>query len=257
MDLENPFTGSISYVVSMLDFSAIFIVMGIIWLRPPWHKNISGNNQSTNLKLVSLAVMLSLLLLYMLVLFTGATAFKSRWMMPILVLIPILVLARCPDICVEGRRLKGLLVSITLVAVLITLGIAGRYWAAPLTGAYTRPHFPGHAMALEVEKLVGTPARIIAENNRILAALKLHFPGTEVAYSESISGTTLSGPLLLVWDDEGGSKPPAAIDALIKDWRNKQFPYKEYLLHLPLRLGNKPIRKIYLREYQLHAPPVN
>jgi len=101
------------------------------------------------------------------------------------------------------------------VMLLIPVGLAGRVYLAPLTGRYTKPHFPAVELAVELRKAAGPVRLVVAQDTFIGGNLKPNLPGSLVAAPAvdfpllSIQGDDAT-PVLLVWNaDEYVTLPPS------------------------------------------------
>lgn len=202
---------------SYLEFGALFVLIFLLLFRP-WRRpatKLPGSVRPPGLRLLLrlFLVVLGLLLLFLLV--SGGTVFRSRWMLPMLSYLPIMLFALAPPgIWQPGavRRYQRLLL---LVMLLIPVGLASRVYLAPLTGRYTKPHFPAVELAAELTKAAGPVRLVVAQDTFIGGNLKPYLPGSLVAAPavdfplKALMGGA-DAPILLVWNaGEFHAVPPS------------------------------------------------
>jgi len=202
---------------SYLEFGALFVLIFLL-LFQPWHRpttKLPGGKRPPGLRLLLRLfwAVLGLLLLFLLV--SGGTVFRSRWMLPMLCYLPIMLFALASPGIWQPRTVQRYQWLLLLVMLLIPVGLAGRVYLAPLTGRYTKPHFPAVELAVELRKAAGPVRLVVAQDTFIGGNLKPNLPGSLVAAPAvdfpllSIQGDDAT-PVLLVWNaDEYVTLPPS------------------------------------------------
>ena len=159
-------------------------------------------------------VTLGILLLFLLV--SGGTAYRSRWLLPLMFYLPVLVFALAPEGLWLPGRLRHYQRLLPAMMLIVLLGLAARVYLLPLRGDYTKPHFPGQALARELIDAAGPHQLLIAKNSYIGGNLKLWLGGTSVSsppldFPLSELQRIHKAPLLLVWDAKESRDLPAKL----------------------------------------------
>ena len=171
--------GAVSFSLSGLEFIALFFPLAaLVWPRAFWPP---ANAQSSHSETAALTALLwrttwiGLALTATPILFSGATAFKSRWMHQALLLAPLLVLARAQVLDDGGRRLKiwgGVCVAL-IAAIMIARPVV---WSAkPASGeGKMREYQPFNSFAEGLRSADFQGGTIVARDY-ILAGNLAHF----------------------------------------------------------------------------------
>ena len=256
--LQRLLGGAKTLVIAYAEFAGLFLILWVALFLPWRVERKSGG--SARPPAVSLLIRLFWVVLGILVVFlfvSGGTVYRSRWLMPVLFYLPVLVFYLVPDpFWVPGRiaRYRRLLYGAMLV---IPLGLTARVYLLPLTGDYTKPHFPGQALAEALIAEAGRQDLVVAQNHYIGGNLQPHLEGAMVSappvdFPLAAMRPAADAPLLLIWDRGEYQDMPATL----KSYVNKrlggtiepigkpgeiQVPYRfsetEYY-----RLGWQPVR---------------
>jgi 4-amino-4-deoxy-L-arabinose transferase-like glycosyltransferase len=176
-------------LVALLDALALWVIVALAafgarwWRRPvpmpepatPWLRPVFMRYAALSL-------------IALLALAAGMDAFKSRWMLPLLIPVPLLAFALRPELEADprGHRMTGLTL---MVALLILMAAAAQPWFAYVDG---RPHPPNYpavqlAQALQSAGYDGR-SRIIAADHLLAGTLRTRFPAAPVAACPPTTG---------------------------------------------------------------------
>jgi len=209
--------GVFSLASAYLQFAALFILVFVLVFYP-WKllrqaETARRHPLALRFLLRLFWVTLAVLLLFLLV--SGGTAYRDRWLLPLMFYLPVLVFALAPEglwQSVRVRRYQRLLPAMMLI---VLLGLAARVYLLPLRGDYTKPHFPGQALARELIRAAGPHEMLIAETSYIGGNLKPWLDSTFV--SSPPLDFPLAGlrnedaPVLLLWDARKSDELPAEL----------------------------------------------
>jgi len=228
--------GVLSLANAYLQFSGLFILAFILIFRPWKLLRQAQTPRPHPLALRFLLrlfwVTLGILLLYLLV--SGGTAYRSRWLLPLVFYLPVLVFALAPeDLWRPGRVRRHQRILLTMMLVVL-LGLAARVHLLPLRGDYTKPHFPGRVLARELIDAAGSHEMLIAKNSYIGGNLKPWLGDTFVSsppldFPLSELQRINKAPLLLVWDASEFRDLPAKL----RDYLSHHFGDRWGLLDEP------------------------
>ncbi|MBM3833440.1 MAG: hypothetical protein FJ403_09230 [Verrucomicrobia bacterium] len=132
--------------------------------------------------------------------FLPVTNFKERWFQPILVSLPVLLVAMVQG-SINRSRWRCLSVLAGLVAFAVLVSLPARVASAPMLKRPTRLNSPFRELANQIRALGLTPDLIIAEDRWIGGNLRLTFPSLVISVPEirqKIAAQSASP--LLVWD---------------------------------------------------------
>ncbi|EJB03532.1 hypothetical protein Rleg9DRAFT_2367 [Rhizobium leguminosarum bv. trifolii WSM597] len=209
--------GLIAFVVAIIAFAALPIAIFAATFRRDFVRALSAGNRWTGM--MERMMLASLAGIVLIVLFTGSTTVRERWLDPFLLVLPIYFLAKMLaagiDLSAGLRRLRPVL-SVLMACVLIALGL--RVVGAGLFGVYSRPNVPMAGLSREMTRQA-EPALVIASDTYIGGNMRLQFPDVPVvipdfpapgisAYAEA------KGPVLVVWR---GRKTATAADAVMPE----------------------------------------
>lgn len=210
--------GVLSLANAYLQFSALFILAFVLVFRPWKLFRQADSDRQHPLALHFLLrlfwVTLGILLLFLLV--SGGTAYRSRWLLPLMFYLPVLVFALAPEGLWQSGRVRHYQRLLPAMMLIVLLGLAARVYLLPLRGDYTKPHFPGQALARELIDAAGRHELLIAKNSYIGGNLKPWLGGTFVSSPPldfPLSGLQRinNAPLLLVWDARESRDLPAKL----------------------------------------------
>jgi hypothetical protein len=165
-----------------------------------------------------LARMLAIVLVLCLGLSVATQAqFKSRWLQPLLIGLPIWLVLRLRD-RLDAARLKWLNITACAVAVGVLVAVPAIPRLAPWTGKFTRLNAPYDALAGQFKSQGLRPRTILADSRLLGGNLKMHFPDAQVVVPElPIRPSHLAAPALAVWDRTRQTEPSPALTNLV--WR--------------------------------------
>ncbi|KPH10486.1 hypothetical protein CO657_05095 [Rhizobium acidisoli] len=209
--------GLIAFVVAIIAFAALPVAIFAATFRRDFVRALSAGNRWTGM--MERMMLASLAGIVLIVLFTGSTTVRERWLDPFLLVLPIYFLAKMQaagiDLSAGLRRLRPVL-PVLMACVLIALGL--RVVGAGLFGVYSRPNVPMAGLSREMTRQA-EPALVIASDTYIGGNIRLQFPDVPVvipdfpapgisAYAEA------KGPVLVVWR---GKKTATAADAVMPE----------------------------------------
>ena len=209
--------GLIAFVVAIIAFAALPVAIFAAAFRRDFVRAVSAGNRWT--RMIERMMLASLAGIVLIVLFTGSTTVRERWLDPFLLVLPIYFLAKMQaagiDLSAGLRRLRPVL-PVLMACVLIALGL--RVVGAGLFGVYARPNVPMAGLSRQMTRQA-EPALVIASDTYIGGNMRLQFPDVPViipdfpapgipAYAEA------KGPVLVVWR---GKKTATAADAVMPE----------------------------------------
>ncbi|MCV9943549.1 MULTISPECIES: glycosyltransferase family 39 protein [unclassified Rhizobium] len=209
--------GLLAFLVAIIAFAALPVVIFAATFRRDFVRALSAGNRWTGM--MERMMLASLAGIALIVLFTGSTTVRERWLDPFLMVLPIYFLAKMQaaglDLSAGLRRFRPVL-PVLMACVLIALGF--RVVGAGLIGTYSRPNVPMAVFSREMTRQA-EPALVIASDTYIGGNMRLQFPDVPVvipdfpapgipAYAE------VRGPVLIVWR---GKKTATAADAVMPE----------------------------------------
>lgn len=151
------------------------------------------------LKLLQRTLLIGLGLVVVIAMAFQVTRLKARWLQPLLIVLPIVLVAAVrPRLTAAGRW--RLAVSVCGVMLVVPVLLYGRVVAAGLTGKTTSLNQPYAAWAGELRDTGFTLGNILANDKTLAGNLKLQFPDSRVVMPEFIDVSLLTNaPVLIVW----------------------------------------------------------
>jgi 4-amino-4-deoxy-L-arabinose transferase-like glycosyltransferase len=172
------FAGIWAVVLASLAFlGPLLLAYGLSW-RPGVAARIAGAPDSGGAFLLRLLLVL-LALLPILVIASGTTHVKDRWLQPLLFFVPMLLVMRG---IAKPRVFMGIGVLMMLVTALL---LPGRTLWASWTGAAKRPHLPYVQMGAALRTTAGVPDVIISPQELLAGNMRLVFPDARIEVVES------------------------------------------------------------------------
>ncbi|PDT11457.1 glycosyltransferase family 39 protein [Rhizobium sp. M1] len=209
--------GILAFVVAILAFAALPVAIFAAAFRRDFVLMLSsGNRWTAMMERMMLASLAGILLI---VLFTGSTTVRERWLDPFLLVLPIYFLAKMKaaglDLSAGLRRFRPV-VPVLMACVLVALGF--RVVGAGLIGTYSRPNVPMADLAREMTRQA-EPALVIASDPYVAGNMRLQLPHVPVVIPDfPVAGipayATAGGPVLIVWR---GKKTATAADAIMPE----------------------------------------
>lgn len=194
--------GLSSLVKNIAEFVLLpLLVISLIFPQLYRRRAVAGNDLY---RLVERFFMAALIVCLGLIVLLGTTQFQSRWFQPLLILLPLYLLARADGNAASAHRQKVLAGVLVLFAVLVIVLRFGQFWLAPyISDRPNRMQLPSGAIAGQVREAGFGSGTIIADNNLSGANLKLYFPDSRVlsAKSEFFNAAPRRSPgqCLIVW----------------------------------------------------------
>lgn len=209
--------GLLAFLVAIIAFAALPVAIFAATFRRDFVRALPVGNRWTGM--MERMMLASLAGIALIVLFTGSTTVRERWLDPFLLVLPLYFLAKMQaaglDLAVGLRRFRPVL-PVLMACVLIALGF--RVVGAGLIGIYSRPNVPMAGFARDMTRQA-QPTLVIASDPYIGGNMRLQFPDVPVvipdfpapgipAYAEA------KGPVLIVWR---GKKTATAADAVMPE----------------------------------------
>ncbi|MBX5142577.1 hypothetical protein HJB79_28070 [Rhizobium lentis] len=209
--------GIVAFVIAIIAFAALPIAIFAAAFRRNFFRALaSGNRWTGMMERMMLASLAGILLI---VLFTGSTTVRERWLDPFLLVLPIYFLAKMQaaglDLSAGLRRFRPL-VPVLMACVLVALGF--RVVGAGLIDTYSRPNVPMADLARGMTRQA-EPALVIASDTYVGGNMRLQFPGVPVVIPDFPAPgipayATSDGPVLIVWR---GKKTATVADAVMPE----------------------------------------
>ncbi|MBX5136792.1 hypothetical protein HJB80_29825 [Rhizobium lentis] len=209
--------GIVAFVIAIIAFAALPIAIFAAAFRRNFFRALaSGNRWTGMMERMMLASLAGILLI---VLFTGSTTVRERWLDPFLLVLPIYFLAKMQaaglDLSAGLRRFRPL-VPVLMACVLVALGF--RVVGAGLIDTYSRLNVPMADLARGMTRQA-EPALVIASDTYVGGNMRLQFPGVPVVIPDFPAPgipayATSDGPVLIVWR---GKKTATVADAVMPE----------------------------------------
>ncbi|RUM26413.1 hypothetical protein EFQ99_09150 [Rhizobium vallis] len=210
--------GLLAFLVAIIAFAALPVAVFAATFRRDFFRAFSSGNRWTGM--MERMMLASLAGIALIVLFTGSTMVRERWLDPFLLVLPIYFLAKMQaaglDLSAGLRRFRPV-VPVLMACVLIALGF--RVVGAGLIGTYSRPNVPMAGFAREMTRQA-QPALIIASDTYIGGNMRLQFPDVPVVIPDfPVAGipayASADGPVLIAW--RGKKTTAADADAVMPE----------------------------------------
>jgi 4-amino-4-deoxy-L-arabinose transferase-like glycosyltransferase len=209
-----------------------------IFIKAPFIRESAARSRELH-NLLGRTVLTAIGICVIMILFFHVTHLKSRWLLPLLLPVPIYIISLV-QAKLGPRQLRMLLACSGVAALIVLTALPARVFLARHTGTYSRMNIPYDLFAGELRKSGFTGGVIVAESNLLGGNLKLRFPESEVVVplleKPRFPGTV---PLLLVWDATGKEGAPerlAAIAESLSAASAREVRYKEApALYMPER----------------------
>jgi len=209
--------GLLAFLVAIIAFAALPVAVFAAAFRRDLFRAFSAGNRWT--RLMERMMLASLAGIALIVLFTGSTMVRERWLDPFLLVLPIYCLAKMQaaglDLSGGLRRFRPV-VPVLMACVLVALGF--RVVGAGLIGTYSRPNVPMAGFAREMTRQA-EPALIIVSDTYVGGNMRLQFPDVPVVIPDfPVPGipayASADGPVLIAWR---GKKTATAADAVMPE----------------------------------------
>lgn len=204
--LSSVARGTGSIFMAALAFSApLLAIYGVLWYLnhrrsddgPPEEP---AHNPQSNLLLRCIVCTFGICLM-MVVLFQ-VTAFKDRWMQPILFFMPLALLPLMTKALSQGGA-KLVRRFAAVVAAVVLIGLATRPLLASYTGHVTRFNFPYKELSEKLAPQIQSADLVLAQSTLLGGNIRLRYPSTRVTAPGSAQLFYDSAPksLLVLWQD--------------------------------------------------------
>ncbi|MBB2710156.1 glycosyltransferase family 39 protein [Rhizobium sophoriradicis] len=209
--------GLLAFLIAILAFAALPVAIFAAAFRRDFVRALSARNRWTGM--MERMMLASLAGIALIVLFTGSTTVRERWLDPFLLVLPIYFLAKMKaaglDFSAGLRRFRPV-VPVLMACVLVALGF--RVVGAGLIGTYSRPNVPMADLVREMTRQA-EPALVIASDPYVAGNMRMQLPHVPVVIPDfPVAGipayTTAGGPVLIVWR---GKKTATAADAVMPE----------------------------------------
>lgn len=205
--INSVFLGMTSLISSFI-FSAILLTLLFL---PYIIKALSGHKagpvpaSSEYLKLISRTVIVSIILCAIIVILSETTHVFNRWLLPMLICLPILFACRFYD-QFGARARRGLLV----ISLIIFITVPVVFFVRPYLDKTFSPskaeefNFPYEALTNKIKERGFSHGQIIALHRWIGGNIKLYFPNNDVALPHTTAGENwnINEPWLVLWMDD-------------------------------------------------------
>jgi len=253
---ETRLWGLVSLGNASLQFLALGLVGFAALLIKPKPKEERGDHAAMTGFMIRLAVF-ALIAVALVVVVTGTTQVKDRWMQPLLFFVPLAF-----ALWVEHRLKPERLVLIVRTAMgLMALGLIGMAlnftWGGWNKASHFAAPYPQIAFAMKVDEL--NPGTIIADKNWTAGNLKRAFPNARVITPDTATlKITPKAPVFIIWSAHEPEAPPAELAALYHKLTGTPVALKPVRVYAaPYPVGKK--RKVLsLAAYgwrENHIPP--
>jgi 4-amino-4-deoxy-L-arabinose transferase-like glycosyltransferase len=232
--------------LTVLSFCALTVVVYASAAREKFWPALREGNERTRLVEVMFGVLLIFLLV--LVFFLGTAELKTRWVSPVLFILPLYLCMKLDAYSVRpGDFLRRFMPVILLLMILIPASLLLRITAAGVMGSHPKLTVPYQAFIEEVvRKPAIAPALVIAEDAFMAGNIRMQLPHTPVdtetyrLYSPPFSWSK-DHPVLLVWRDngEGSARLPAHLEDRLRQRIGTVPPLQPQTASLPYIHGSK------------------
>ncbi len=227
----NFFKGNFSLVVSTIAFLTPFWIVFIALFRKK--VSISSDTYSKSLLLYILVIFL---FLFMVILMSGSTHVKARWLQPYLFLVPLFLFLHVKILHIDKKVNTFIYLSI-FASILVALVVLVKPYLIDLRGKPSRTSYPFEQLSKKIENKIQSSKDVLlyAEDKYIGGNLKLFLPDSLII-TPSLANQPydLKNKIVLVWKNK---KPIDFIEKIEKN-EYKCFSYTE---NLPFQHSKKLI----------------
>lgn len=210
-------SGMLSLAYASLQFVALFVAAFVLVFQP-WQRpqlEVVARQRPPGLRFLLRLLSVTLVILLLFLLFSGTTVYRERWLLPLLFYFPVIMFGLAPEYLWQAVRVHRYQKVLLAMMLIILLGMAGRVYLLPLTGKYTKPHFPGEALARQLRSAAGHHGVLIASRSFVAGNLMPWLDNTFVSspwLDFPLADLHREGdPVLLVWETRKSSTLPAAL----------------------------------------------
>lgn len=187
-------------------------------------------------------LLICLALVLLVVLLTGATHIREKWLILFVFLLPLYLGAKvdAANIDVKAKLSKfASLVGLVAVGALLVLLLSA--WLGPIFGSYSRLNVPYRAFSQDIVREGGAPSWILTADRIVAGNMRIQFPQVPVvlpSYDDHRQNRNLpDGSGLIVWTDDdinGNALPPSIQAYLSKNGLSPQ-EVKPQFVELPYK----------------------
>ncbi|WP_454848799.1 glycosyltransferase family 39 protein [Rhizobium binxianense] len=191
-----------AFLVAIVAFAALPVILFAATFRSQFFHALSAGNRWT--RMLERLMLASLAGIVVVILLTGATTIRERWLNPFLLVLPIYFFLKMQaagfDLSAGLRRLRPV-VPVLMACVLAAL--AFRVVGAGLVGSYSRPNAPIADFVRAVTRQA-SPVLVIASDPYVAGNLRLQLPEVPVVIPDFPAPgiptyATARGPVLVAW----------------------------------------------------------
>ena len=201
---DNVLKGLHSTLLSTVLFLTPLWLVYLVFFPAGFLPSNRVSSQKTDLLPLRSYMMILFELLVILVVVFHVSHFKTRWMQPLLFVVPVYFFLHVKPEAVGKKARKRFVKLATIVAVLILNAMILRVVGAPLFDCYTDLNYPYDAIANEVRALGFYDGVVVAEQRICAGNLRLQFPNSIVLDHKlaipELSFEISDRPLLVLWD---------------------------------------------------------
>ena len=216
-NLMSPIQGIASLAVAGIAFSALTMLLFVaVYRRSVW---TVLRSRSTPIAITERMLLLLLIALAVVVIASGATHIRERWLDPFLLVLPLYLAMKIEAAGLAERVTRKPLIAIALlIMIAVPASLYLRVATSTMTGDYTKLNVPFDRFAAQVAadgKIA--PGLVLAEDRHLAGNMLLNLPDTPVMttqYPDFVLPWAKDKPILVVWR----SKPDGQIPAPLKAW---------------------------------------
>ncbi|WP_349433536.1 glycosyltransferase family 39 protein [Pararhizobium sp. A13] len=231
--------------LTLLSFCALTVLVYACVARGRFWPALRAGNPKTRLVEVMFGVLLIFLLF--LIFFAGTAELKTRWVSPVLFILPLYLCMKLDAYGVaQGDFLRRFIPVVLLLMVLIPASLVLRIVAAGPMNSHPKLTVPYRDFIEDVvTKPAATPALVIAEDAFLAGNIRMQLPHTPVdtetyrLYSPPFDWSAQS-PILLVWraNAEDGATVPTRLEDRLKQRIGTVPPLQPQTIALPYIYGS-------------------
>lgn len=212
--------GTGSLFAASLTFSAlVLLIYLIVWYRYKGAvKKSALQHRFSEPNLILRSIIFSLLICLLLVFILQVTAFKDRWMQPMLFLLPVALLPLTQGFLTYQRGRLFQMIAAGM-AVFILTAFMFRVAAAPYSGVITNLNMPYTGLVEQMEKQALSCDLILSQTSLMGGHLKLKYPSARVAIPGTSGLYHNSSPesVLVVWEKGENWQQDNRLKGLVKN----------------------------------------
>ncbi|TCU19385.1 dolichyl-phosphate-mannose-protein mannosyltransferase [Rhizobium sullae] len=240
-DLFPAGKGLLSLLIAIIAFAALPIAIFAAAFRRDFVHALSAGDGWT--RLMERMIVISLIAVVAVILVTGATHIRERWLDPFLLILPIYIFRKLEVAGADlSLGLKRFLNVVPVLMALVLIALAARVTGAEFIGSYTKLNVPFADFAKAMTDKRQPPALIIASDRYVGGNLRLQLPDVPVIISGFPNpgiamNAAAARPILVAW--RGPNPKEAPMPPEISTWlkQNGLEPDAIGSLALPYHFG--------------------